>query len=101
MGPAVNRRHLRRTGARARSGRQDLVVRGPEPAVRAGRAYLHLLAGELVEEVGASPAVAKLTLCVDRGVVRRDEGEAEPVAPLQGGRDLGILAHGVARAHGD
>jgi len=49
-----------------------------------------------VEKKRGAPTVAEFAFAIDRGVVGRDQGEAEFILAGEGGGDLGVAADGVA-----
>lgn len=90
-----------RPGAAALPGlrSEGLVVGGVEFFVGAGARDAHAGAAFGVEEERGAPAVEEFAGgAIDRGVVGRDEGEAEFVLAGEDGGDLGVGADGVAVA---
>ena len=51
-----------------------------------------------MKKEGRAPAVAEFAGFIDRGVVGRDEREAERVLTGESGGDLGVEAEGIAGA---
>ena len=80
------------------SGGEGLVVGGVEFFVGAGAGDGHARGAFGVKKEGRAPAVGEFALAVDRGVVGRDEREAERVLTGESGGDFGVEAEGIAGA---
>jgi len=81
------------------SGGEGLVVGGVEFFVGAGARDAHARAALGVEEEGGAVAVEEFAGgAVDRGMVGRDEREAEFVLAGEDGGDLGVGADGISFA---
>ena len=80
------------------SGGEGLVVGGVEFFVGAGAGDGHAGGAFGVEVERGAPTVGEFAGFVDRGVVGRDEREAERVLTGESGGDFGVEAEGIAGA---